>query len=268
MSEFNASFRGSNQISNLILIFSDFILSNLSNSSYDAQSPAENFDIVAERLDGIERILIEIANRAEETRSFNAKNIERIERKIEKIFAVVCEQEKDREQEDLEDRKRLKERLKEAAIEHSSRNKKTVNTAEKESWAEFFFGICKPDGRIGKEGSRFTKFLPKPLSFWICSDHPFFLQTYTPAISLHARFFHTFFLTVARANIKWTCLHIFCTLHSLCTQPGILFCSAALLLYTAVIVPVQICLWSYDDPCTTFPTLHFDIVVDAFFMVE
>ena len=46
-----------------------------------------------------------------------------------------------------------------------------------------------------------------------------------------------------------------------------LFCSAALLLYTAVIVPVQICLWTYDDPCNTFPTLYFDAVVDTFFMV-
>jgi hypothetical protein len=49
--------------------------------------------------------------------------------------------------------------------------------------------------------------------------------------------------------------------------PGVLFCSAALLLYTAVIVPVQICLWIYDDPCNLFPTLYFDVVVDTFFLV-
>jgi hypothetical protein len=48
---------------------------------------------------------------------------------------------------------------------------------------------------------------------------------------------------------------------------GILFCSAALLLYTAVIVPVQICLWTYDDPCNAFPTLYFDVIVDTFFVV-
>jgi hypothetical protein len=40
-----------------------------------------------------------------------------------------------------------------------------------------------------------------------------------------------------------------------------------LLLYTAVIVPVQICLWNYDDPCRAFPTLHFDVIVDSFFLV-
>jgi hypothetical protein len=47
-----------------------------------------------------------------------------------------------------------------------------------------------------------------------------------------------------------------------------LFLSGTLLIYTAVIVPVQICLWSYDDPCNIFPTLQFDIVVDTFFLVR
>ena len=43
--------------------------------------------------------------------------------------------------------------------------------------------------------------------------------------------------------------------------------SGILLLYTALISPVQICMWNYDDPCKTFPTLRFDIFVDCFFMV-
>jgi len=43
----------------------------------------------------------------------------------------------------------------------------------------------------------------------------------------------------------------------------------ALLLYTAVIAPVQICLWNYDDdPCNRFPTLYFDVVVDLFFVLD
>ena len=29
----------------------------------------------------------------------------------------------------------------------------------------------------------------------------------------------------------------------------------------------QICFWSYDDPCNVFPTLFFDVFVDAFFVV-
>ncbi len=47
-----------------------------------------------------------------------------------------------------------------------------------------------------------------------------------------------------------------------------LLSSTVLLIYTAVIVPVQICMWNYDDPCNMFPTLYFDVFVDAFFMVK
>ena len=47
-----------------------------------------------------------------------------------------------------------------------------------------------------------------------------------------------------------------------------LFISAALLLYSAVIVPFQICMWDYTDPCNVFPTLRFDMFVDTFFMVS
>jgi hypothetical protein len=46
-----------------------------------------------------------------------------------------------------------------------------------------------------------------------------------------------------------------------------LFISGILLFYTAIIVPVQICLWSYDDPCNAFVTLYFDVAVDSFFLV-
>ena len=49
---------------------------------------------------------------------------------------------------------------------------------------------------------------------------------------------------------------------------AILFTSGALLFYTAMVVPVQIFLWDYSDPCNTFPTLYFDVVVDIFFMVR
>ncbi len=49
---------------------------------------------------------------------------------------------------------------------------------------------------------------------------------------------------------------------------GELLCSGLLLLYTAVLAPVQICLWDYDNPCNVFPTLYFDVFVDAFFIVQ
>ena len=30
---------------------------------------------------------------------------------------------------------------------------------------------------------------------------------------------------------------------------------------------MQVCLFNYDDPCITFPTLPFDVAVDSFFLV-
>jgi prefoldin subunit 5 len=52
---------------------------------------------------------------------------------------------------DAEDLKRLKEKLKEARGKEYNTRQVTV---EKEPWMEYMFGICKPDGRVGKEGSR------------------------------------------------------------------------------------------------------------------
>ena len=46
-----------------------------------------------------------------------------------------------------------------------------------------------------------------------------------------------------------------------------LFLSGLFLLYTALIVPVQIFLWDYSNPCVIFPTLYFDVLVDVFFLV-
>lgn len=46
-----------------------------------------------------------------------------------------------------------------------------------------------------------------------------------------------------------------------------LFISGFLLLYTATVVPVQMFLWDYSDPCNKFPTLFFDVIVDCFFVV-
>ena len=47
-----------------------------------------------------------------------------------------------------------------------------------------------------------------------------------------------------------------------------LLTSAWLLVYTAMVVPIQLCMWNYDDPCNMFPTLYFDVFVDIFFMVH
>ena len=73
-----------------------------------------------------------------------------------------------RQQRDLkcahDDRKRLKERLKEAMeTEKMQLNKTTVSA--KMNWIEYLFGICEPDGRIGKEGSRCPSFTYSDRSF-------------------------------------------------------------------------------------------------------
>ncbi len=49
---------------------------------------------------------------------------------------------------------------------------------------------------------------------------------------------------------------------------GMLIAYALSLVYTSIVVPVQLCMWTYDDPCNRFPTLYFDILVDTFFMVR
>ena len=52
-----------------------------------------------------------------------------------------------------DDRRRLKEKLK-AAMESGSRLSVRQIDSEREMWMEYVFGICKPDGRVGKSGSR------------------------------------------------------------------------------------------------------------------
>jgi hypothetical protein len=48
---------------------------------------------------------------------------------------------------------------------------------------------------------------------------------------------------------------------------AMLLTSGLLLLYTALVVPVQMLLWDYSNPCRMFPTLYLDILVDTFFLV-
>jgi hypothetical protein len=58
---------------------------------------------------------------------------------------------------DDEDRKRLKEKLKEA-LEIEAKNSRVLSD-EKEPWMEYIFGICERDGRVGKRGSRCSLYL-------------------------------------------------------------------------------------------------------------
>jgi hypothetical protein len=54
---------------------------------------------------------------------------------------------------DDEDRRRLKEKLK-AAIEIDRRSRIRTIVSRSEVWMEYIFGICSPDQRMGKRGSR------------------------------------------------------------------------------------------------------------------
>ena len=54
---------------------------------------------------------------------------------------------------DRDDRRRLKEKLK-VAMETGQRLTVRQIDSEREMWMEYFFGICKPDGRVGKAGSK------------------------------------------------------------------------------------------------------------------
>jgi hypothetical protein len=52
-----------------------------------------------------------------------------------------------------EERRRLKVKLK-TAMESGTRHSLRHIETERETWTEYIFGICKPDGRVGKAGSR------------------------------------------------------------------------------------------------------------------
>ncbi len=81
-----------------------------------------------------------------------------------------------------EDRKRLMERLKEAMKVELN---ESVTKHIKEPWMEYIFGICKPDGRSGKSGSRFvpaSSNLRKVLLNKACPA-----QAHPPTVPLHAR---------------------------------------------------------------------------------
>ncbi len=78
-----------------------------------------------------------------------------VEKRLESIAEAVGVTPTVNVGDDDEDRKRLKERLKEAQEEDQA--KAQSKYTEKETWMEYIFGICKPDGRVGKRGSRFVR---------------------------------------------------------------------------------------------------------------
>jgi hypothetical protein len=80
--------------------------------------------------------------------------LDAMESRLDKIADAVGVNKVVSQGDDDEDRKRLKERLNEALGDkrYVKRSKNEV-----EGWKEYLFGICKPNGRLGKHGSRSVK---------------------------------------------------------------------------------------------------------------
>ena len=92
---------------------------------------------------------------------------------------------------DEEDRRRIKERFKDALEKDQNRRIREEETT-KEKWLEYVFGICKPDGRIGKAGSRCAA---RPCSKVLdamrnvmCFVYATFEQAYPPSFKICSRF--------------------------------------------------------------------------------
>jgi hypothetical protein len=82
-----------------------------------------------------------------------SKSVEGMDSKVEEIAQAVGIDKQDASAgDDEEDRKRIKERLREALEKNYERTKRNT---QKKSFMEYFFGICKTNGRVGKIGSRF-----------------------------------------------------------------------------------------------------------------
>ncbi len=76
-----------------------------------------------------------------------------MDKKLERISASMGIKSGVDEGDDEEDRRRLKEKLKDAIdLDRRSRVHKIVS--KRQVWLEYIFGICSPDQRIGKRGSR------------------------------------------------------------------------------------------------------------------
>jgi hypothetical protein len=76
-----------------------------------------------------------------------------MDKKLDRIAGAVGVKSGENEGDDEQDRKRLKEKLK-AAIETDRRSKTHTVVSSGDAWLEYLFGICKPDQRNGKRGSR------------------------------------------------------------------------------------------------------------------
>ena len=84
------------------------------------------------------------------------QKLDSLHKKIENISSALGIRSGMAAGDDEEDRRRLKEKLKEA-LDRDRRTRISDVTPEHAVWLEYIFGICKPDQRVGKRGSRYTE---------------------------------------------------------------------------------------------------------------
>ncbi len=83
------------------------------------------------------------------------RKLDCLDKKVENVAMAVGVRSGMASGDDEEDRRRLKEKLKEALDrDRDRRNSVDDESSEHAVWLEYIFGICKPDQRMGKRGSR------------------------------------------------------------------------------------------------------------------
>ncbi len=116
------------------------------------------------------------------------RRIDSLDRKINMIAEAVGVRVRAKEEEDAEDRKRLKERLKEAMAMEKTHRLRGVDQDEKEGWVEYIFGITQANGRVGKMGSRCTLIARRHSRRSQADGRALRVaQAHPPAVALHAR---------------------------------------------------------------------------------
>ncbi len=83
------------------------------------------------------------------------RKLDALDKKVESVASAVGVRSGIAAGDDEEDRRRLKEKLKEALDrDRDRRNRVDDDSSEQSVWLEYIFGICRPDQRMGKRGSR------------------------------------------------------------------------------------------------------------------
>ena len=110
-----------------------------------------------------------------------------MERRLDEIADMVGAKPRNAIEDKLEESKRLKEKLK-SALELEKLQLRIFE--QKETWMDYIFGICKPDGRVGKMGSKWVSsswLIQNDIALTCGVGEYHHLQPNPPAITLYAR---------------------------------------------------------------------------------